>query len=185
MVKARHDAWGEVQPLEAYVPRRMTFEEYMSLPEEKRRCELLSGWMFREPSPGDLHQSAVGNLFGLLWNHIRQTRSGRVYLGPFDIVLSRENVVQPDILFVAAGRTGIITGKNVQGPPDLAVEVISPYSARKDRILRIRLYARSGIREYWIVDPERRTVGRFTPWANRLVGRLMGRLVRALSRVTS
>lgn len=143
-------------------PRRMTYDEYMALPEEKRRCELLNGWMVREPSPEMAHQSVLTNLFGLFWEYSKATRVGRVFVAPFDVVLSFENVVQPDLLFITAGRLGILTTKNVQGSPDLAVEVISLYSGRKDRILRLKLYARFGIREYWIVDPRGRTVEVFT-----------------------
>lgn len=143
-------------------PRRMTYDQYMALPEEKRRCELLNGWMVREPSPEMSHQTVVVNLCGLLWEYAKRTRSGRVFVAPFDTVLSFENVVQPDVLFITAERTGIVTTKNVQGSPDLAVEVISLYSGRKDRILRLKLYARFGIREYWIVDPRGHTVEVFT-----------------------
>lgn len=139
-------------------PRRMSYDAYMALPEEKRRCELLNGWMVREPSPGDDHQAVVVNLCWLFRDYTRRTGAGRVYVAPFDTVLSFENVVQPDVLFVAAERLGIVTARNVQGAPDLAVEVISLYSGRKDRLLRLRLYARFGIREYWIVDPGGRTV---------------------------
>lgn len=145
-------------PRSEYAPRRMTFDEYMRLPEDNRRCELLAGWMVREPSPGEQHQAIVGNLHWLLRDYTRRTGNGRVYLGPFDTILSDRNVVQPDLIYIAAQRTHIVTKKNLQGPPDLAVEVISPYSGRKDRILRVNLYARFGIREYWLVNPEARTV---------------------------
>lgn len=143
-------------------PQRMTYEEFMRLPEEKGRCELISGWVVREPSPGCLHQVAVGNLYRLLWNHARHAGSGHVFLGPFDTVLSRANVFQPDLLYIASEHAHVITPKNVQGPPDLAVEVISPSSARKDRILRLRQYAIFGVREYWIIDPVQQTIEVFT-----------------------
>lgn len=171
--------------LEVGLPRRMTFEEFMRLPEDNRRCELFSGWMVREPSPGELHQTAVGNLHWLLRDYTRGAGNGRVYLGPFDTILSRQNVVQPDLIYIAAGRTHIVTASNIQGPPDLAIEVASTYSSRKDRILRVDLYARFGIREYWLVDPHQKTVevfalsgeryealGRFTP-GTPIVSRLL------------
>lgn len=139
-------------------PRRMSYEEFLRLPEEKGRCELISGWVVREPSPGYLHQAAVGNLHFLLRQHCQGTGRGLVLLGPFDTVLSRENVVQPDLLYVATERFHVVTRKRMQGPPDLAVEVISPYSVRKDRVWRLSHYARAGIREYWIADPERRSI---------------------------
>ncbi len=144
------------------LPKRMTYEEFMSLPEDNRRCELLSGWVVREPSPGQLHQAVVVNLCWLFRDHTRRTGKGQVYTGPFDTVLSAKDVVQPDLIYITANRTDIITSKNVEGAPDLAIEVISPYSARKDRILRLNLYARAGIREYWLVNPQEKTVEVFT-----------------------
>ncbi len=151
---------GEVRRGGARVaaPRRMTYEEFMRLPEERTRCELISGWVVREPAPGYRHQSAVGNLYGLLWNHLRRGGRGKVLLGPFDAVLSRENVVQPDISYVSPERSHLVTARHLQGAPDLAIEVLSPHSARKDRVWRLAQYARAGVREYWIVDPQQQTV---------------------------
>lgn len=139
-------------------PRRMTYEEFMRLPEERTRCELISGWVVREPAPGYRHQSAVGNLYGLLWNHVRQGARGTVLPGPFDAVLSREHVVQPDISYVSRERGHLLTARHLEGPPDLAVEVLSPRSARKDRVWRLAQYARAGVRECWIVDPQQETI---------------------------
>lgn len=165
VAKTRSQTEGKLLYRDLNKPHRMSFEEFMSLPEDRRRRELLAGWVVREPAPGEWHQATVVNLCWLLRDYIQHTGKGRVYLGPFDIILSRENVVQPDLLFISAGRTGIITEKNVQGAPDLAVEVVSPWSVRKDRSLRFKLYARFGIREYWIVDPPRQTVEVFVPAA--------------------
>lgn len=158
VAKARPEPVGKVTWSGVEAPRRMTFEEYMNLPEDNRRCELLSGWVVREPSPGVPHQGIVVNLCGLLLEYTRRTGNGLVYVGPLDIVLSRDYVVQPDLIYVASDRKWIISAKNIQGPPDLAVEVVSPHSGRKDRILRLQLYARFGIHEYWIVDPTAQTL---------------------------
>ena len=75
------------------------------------------------------------------------------------MVLSPESVVQPDILFISNERRGIITEDNVSGAPDLVVEILSPSTADRDRELKLTLYARYGVREYWIVDPEDSSVG--------------------------
>ena len=83
---------------------------------------------------------------------------GKILIAPLDVVLSDEDVLQPDILFVSRGRLGIITDRNVQGAPDLVVEVLSPGTADRDRTLKRARYLRFGVREYWIVDPQSRTI---------------------------
>ncbi len=133
-------------------PQRMTLAAYMALPEEKTRCEFLCGWVVREPAPEEPHQRAVGNLYWLLRSHLHRARSGLVYLAPFDVVLSEDHVVQPDLVYVTMARACII-GKRAEGAPDLVVEVVGRYSSRKDRVFRRQLYARHGVRECWLVDP--------------------------------
>jgi Uma2 family endonuclease len=81
-----------------------------------------------------------------------------VFHAPTDVVLSELDVVEPDLLFVSAARTSIITEKNIQGPPDLVVEIISETSRKTDKTIKRKLYERHGVREYWIVDPELETV---------------------------
>lgn len=142
-------------------PERLTLAAYLSLPEEQTRCEFLRGWAVREPAPEELHQRVVGNLYWLLRAHLRRTGSGLVYLAPFDVVLSPDYVVQPDLVYVRRERAAIVAGR-VEGAPDLAVEVVSRYSARKDRVFRLRLYARLGIGEYWIADPHQPAVEVYT-----------------------
>lgn len=153
------------------IRRRLTYEDYLRLPETNRRCELLGGFLVCEPSPAYDHQWIVGNLY-LLLRAAAERQGGRVILGPFDTVLSREEawVVQPDLVYVSQAREGIVTARGLAGPPDLAVEVVSPSSRGKDRRLRSSLYARYGIREYWIVEPRPRRVdilvragGRYLP----------------------
>lgn len=160
---ARDNARQGGVPARQPAPQRMTFEEYLRLPEEKGRCEFVAGWVLREPSPGSGHQAVVMNLAVLLWGYCRRTRKGVAFVAPFDVVLSRDLVVQPDLLYVAAERTAIITERNVQGPPDLVVEVVSPFSRRKDRLLRLEQYVRHGVREVWLADPARRTLEVFAP----------------------
>ena len=83
---------------------------------------------------------------------------GDVYFAPTDVVLSDVDVAQPDLLFVSAEREQIITPENVQGAPDLVVEILSPATAERDRTIKLDLYARRGVKEYWIVDPDARTI---------------------------
>ena len=83
---------------------------------------------------------------------------GRVWFAPLDVILSDHDVVQPDILFVSNARAGIVTDANVQGAPDLVVEILSPGTAQYDRGYKQTLYSRHGVREYWLVDPDGETI---------------------------
>ena len=89
---------------------------------------------------------------------MRERRLGSIYFAPIDILLTDTSIVQPDLVFIAAGRESIVSGRGIEGPPDLAVEILSSWSVRRDRVAKAALYARYGIRHYWIVDPEARVV---------------------------
>ena len=132
---------------------KFTYRDYLLLPEGDRR-ELIEGDFFITPVPNIRHQAISRNLGLRLWELVRSHGLGQVFLAPTDVVLSPESVVQPDILFVSNERRGIITEANVSGAPDLVVEILSPSTAERDRELKRTLYARYGVREYWIVDPE-------------------------------
>ena len=136
---------------------KFTYEDYLQLSEDKR-YELLEGELFMVPSPVPSHQNILQNLLLILDAHIRAWGLGQVYLAPLDVVLSPEDVLQPDILFIAKDRLGIIGEKNIQGAPDLVIEILSPATAERDRGLKRRIYARYGVKEYWLVDADRETI---------------------------
>lgn len=137
-----------------------TIDDYMKLP-EGTRVELFEGEFFMSPSPVFDHQKIILNLAMLLRTHARSRGLGEVILSPFDCHLSRITAVQPDIVFVAAAHLGRIQGW-LRGAPDLAIEVLSPTHEERDRIVKRDLYAKYGVPEYWIVDPEARTVEVFS-----------------------
>ncbi len=142
---------------------KFTYEDYKSLPyTERQRFELLEGELIpMAPSPGEAHQAASIGLASLLYRFVRERRLGRVYEAPFDVVLGapgEEQVVQPDIFFIAQDRLHIIGEEEVRGGPDLVIEVLSPTTAEKDRLFKRRLYAKHGVKEYWLVDPSARTI---------------------------
>ncbi len=89
---------------------------------------------------------------------MKETDLGEVFSAPYDVVLDNENVVQPDILFVSKERQHLITEKNLQGAPDFIIEILSETTAYKDAILKKLLYARAGVKEYWLVSPDYRIV---------------------------
>ncbi len=91
---------------------------------------------------------------------VKQKDLGRVFSSPIDVILGgqtdAENVVQPDILFIAKDRLDIITETNILGTPDLMVEVLSASSMRRDRVDNMEIYAKFGVKEYWIIDAEKK-----------------------------
>lgn len=129
-----------------------TYEDYLHFPDDGKRYELVDGEVFVTPAPNIRHQDIVGWLFVQLYEHLRRHGGGRVFVAPVDAVLSTTDVVQPDIVFVSDADTGRLTPANLQGPPTLAVEVLS--DPRHDRVRKRRLYAQFGVTEYWIVDPD-------------------------------
>jgi Uma2 family endonuclease len=137
---------------------KLTFRDYLLLPEDGQRHELIGGEHHVTPSPTSKHQLAIGNLYRVLATFVRERQLGLVMLSPFDVVFSDEDVVEPDLLYVTRERRSVIGEKNAHGAPDLAVEVLSKSSRRKDLILKRDLYERTGVGEYWIVDPLRETV---------------------------
>ena len=131
---------------------KFTYEDYLNAPEDKR-YELLDGELVPIPTPGERHQSISILLGSKLVQFAYENSLGRVYHAPFDVVLSDVDVVQPDLLFVSNERSHIITPANIQGAPDLVVEILSPSTAERDRTFKRTLYANHGVNEYWMVDP--------------------------------
>ena len=130
---------------------KFTYEDYLNAPEDKR-YELLDGELVPIPAPGERHQSISILLGSKLVQFAYENNLGRVYHAPFDVVLSDVDVVQPDLLFVSNERGHIITPANIQGAPDLVVEILSPSTAERDRTFKRTLYAKHGVNEYWMVD---------------------------------
>jgi len=141
---------------------KFTYEDYKSLPEsETKRYELLGGELVVVPSPTEYHQRISGNLEFILRRFVRERDLGRVYYAPLDVVLgegAEREVVQPDIFFISKERYEIIAEEEIRGAPDLVVEILSPGTEDRDRHYKKTLYARYGVREYWIVDPGAKAV---------------------------
>jgi Uma2 family endonuclease len=131
---------------------RLTYEEYASFPDDGIRRELIDGEVHVTPSPVVRHQRIVLRVARLLADHVDAHHAGEVFIAPCDVMLSRHDVVQPDVVFVATSDAGIVTASNLQGSPTLVVEVVS--DPRTDRVRKRDLYARHGVPEYWIVDPD-------------------------------
>ena len=133
--------------------KKYTYEDYLKTPDDKR-YELINGELLVTPSPIPKHQQISGKLEFKLRGFVTENNLGEVFYAPCDVYLDNENVVQPDILFISKDRLGIIGEKNIQGAPDLAIEIISENSVYRDMVQKKRLYASFGVKEYWIVLPK-------------------------------
>ena len=136
---------------------KLTVADYMNTPDDVR-CQLIDGELILAPSPTTRHQRISLRLAVELTQHIERTGLGEVWIAPLDVVFPDREVYQPDILFVSNERKGIITEANIQGAPDLVVEILSPSTQRHDRGHKQDVYAERGVREYWIVDPDSSTL---------------------------
>lgn len=137
---------------------KLTYADFLRFPEDGQRHELLDGEHVVTPSPRTKHQAVSMSLSLLLATWAKAADAGRVFAAPFDVVLSNTTVVEPDLLFVAREHLDRLTDDNVRGAPDLAVEILSEGSRRRDEIVKRDLYDRYGVGEYWVVDPELETV---------------------------
>ena len=138
-------------------PATLTYDDYLMTPGDER-WELLRGELIMVPGPNTAHQRITLNLVRFLSAFVEENALGEVFISPYDVVLSRTNVLQPDIIFVSSDQQSIITDANIQGAPALVVEVISPSTASKDREVKRGIYAETGVGEYWLVDPDARTI---------------------------
>ncbi len=136
----------------------LTYADYAAIPADGRRYELHEGEVSVTPAPTTWHQRVIGRLFVLLHQHVETFGLGEVLLSPVDCILSDTTVIQPDIVYVEVARLAAISARGIEGPPTLAIEVLSPSTAPIDRGVKRQLYARHGVPSYWIVDPEARII---------------------------
>jgi Uma2 family endonuclease len=148
---------------------RYTYADLETFPEgDGKRYEIIDGELFVTPSPNVRHQAVLKELVWSIESHLREHPLGTLFFAPLDVVFSDDNVVEPDLLYVSRARAERMTKKNIQGAPDLVVEVLSESTRRTDEIRKRKLFERYDVVEYWIVDPEldavkvfRRRQGRF------------------------
>ena len=148
-----------------------TATDLAQLPDDGKRYEVLEGDLAVSPSPNRKHQNVIRHL-SAFFIRVESHGYGRWYPAPFDVVFDTHNVTEPDLLFVRTERLPIITDANVQGAPDLIVEVLSPSTRERDLGVKAHLYARFDVPEYWVVDPdvETLTVYHLTPDGYEVAG---------------
>jgi len=138
---------------------KYTVQDYMTWPDEER-WEIIDGIAYdMSPAPNTNHQTVALN-FGSFFKFALRGKICKAFISPTDVVLSDFDVVQPDVLVVCDPKK--ITDKNIQGAPDLVIEILSPSTSTKDQREKYDLYEKYGVRDYLIVDPDAQHVQRFT-----------------------
>jgi len=146
--------------------RPLTYDDLLLMPEDGKRYEVLGGELLVNPAPRRDHQEVVANFDWILQRFLRETGLGRVYTHPVDVYLGRHDIVQPDLLVIRSTRLHIYRAEGiVVEPPDIVVEIMSPSTRGTDQVRKMALYAKAGVPEYWLVDPERQALV-----INRLAG---------------
>jgi Uma2 family endonuclease len=138
--------------------RPLTYDDLLATPENGGRYEIIGGELFVSASPAIRHQRSSRVLLREVDDFVVAGDLGEIFYPPIDVRLSPHNIVVPDLVFVSKERAHIVSDLLIDGAPDLLVEVISPSSKRRDHVRKAALYAMAGVREYWIVDPETKTV---------------------------
>jgi len=136
--------------------RKLDYDDYLRLPDDGKRYEILDGELYVTPAPSPLHQRVSKRLQRKLEDYFEARGLGEVFDAPIDMILGRHDVAQPDILVVI--NPGQISGRGIEGAPLLVVEVLSAFTRRHDRGVKMRRYAALAIPHYWIADPEGRSI---------------------------
>ncbi|MGH7491037.1 MAG: Uma2 family endonuclease [bacterium] len=143
----------------ATTPRRiLTYQDYLQLPEDTKRYEIIEGELYMSPAPNVRHQIIITNLLGMIWSFLQDHPIGRIFPAPTDVLLSDVDILQPDLVFLSNEKFDRLTRANIQGAPDLVVEVFSPGTEKRDRTLKLKKYSEFGVGEYWMVSEENATL---------------------------
>jgi len=138
---------------------RWTYSDLVALPDDQLRHELIDGEHFVSPSPATAHQEISKRLFLALNTFVERHRLGEVLYAPFDIKLSAYTVLVPDLVYFTAARfADVVNEKHAVAAPDLVVEILSPGTRHRDLGRKRAVYDRDGAREYWVVDPDARSI---------------------------
>lgn len=148
---------------------KLTYQDYLLLPDDGKRYEILEGELYMTPSPMTRHQLIAFRLSHVIGTYLEAHPIGTGLAAPCDVILSETDVVQPDLFIVLHGSVARITEKNVQGPPDSVVEILSPGTSARDRELKRKRYEHFKVREYWLVDPDGNSVEILALQADRFV----------------
>ena len=133
---------------------KLTYDDFLLFPDDGKRHELIDGEHYVTPSPNTKHQAISGNLYFMIRSWLEQHPTGRIFYAPFDVVFTNFDVVEPDLLYMSHARAAqVLTEKNVTGAPEIVVEIGSKGTRKRDETIKRRLYERSRVPEYWVIDP--------------------------------
>lgn len=146
------DRLSENAPL--YTPGSLTYNDYLTLPNNGVRYEILNGFLVQEPAPEPHHQRVVFHLARILNDYFSTVDpGGEVFIAPFDLKLSLNSIVQPDVIYIPGDRK-TKDEDLLETLPELVIEVLSPSTKARDRVRKMELYRKRGISHYWLVDPD-------------------------------
>ena len=138
----------------AWPGTKLTYEDLCLFPDDGRRHEIIDGEHYLQKSPNTQHQKISVNISCAIHGYTKTRRLGKVFFARLDVVLSEFDVVEPDIIYVSDARKHIITEVNIQGAPDIVVEILSSSTRICDEIVKLERYDVLGVPEYWVVDPD-------------------------------
>jgi Uma2 family endonuclease len=140
----------------AGVRTKLVYDDLVHLPDDGKTYEILDGDLYATPSPSPIHQRVSRRLQRQLERFLEEHGLGEVFDAPLDVILSPRDVVQPDLIVVSDPTQ--VSGRAIEGPPLLLVEILSPTSIERDRIVKAARYAALGVPHYWLVDLDTRTI---------------------------
>jgi Uma2 family endonuclease len=157
---------GREVAVQKHSATKLTYEDYLLFPDDGLRHEIIEGEHYVSPPPVIRHQRILLKLSYLMQSYLETRPVGEILFAPVAVLLSEFNVFEPDLIYLSNERKNLLTLKNLQGAPDLVVEILSPSTRSRDKRLKREVYERTGVGEYWVIDPDhdvvdvyRRTVG--------------------------
>jgi Uma2 family endonuclease len=139
-----------------------TYQDLLNEFPPETRCEIIANELFMPPAPNTEHQDISRDLSVEILLFVKNKQLGKIYIAPFDVILDENNVVQPDIIFIANDNLKYLTKRGFESVPDLLVEIISPSTYYRDNNEKKDLYEQFGAKEYWIVEPANKVIEIFT-----------------------
>jgi Uma2 family endonuclease len=140
-------------------PPKTMFEVFESLP-EGTLAQLINNQLVMSPAPSDTHQKVLMDIANRLYNFLEKNPVGILRIAPYDVYFGKSNAFQPDIIFIGKEKIHLIKENGLHGAPDIAIEILSPQTAKYDIEDKMEVYAQKGVQEYWIIEPhEKRATG--------------------------
>jgi Uma2 family endonuclease len=149
-------------------PPRTVYQIWENLP-EGTMCQIINNALVMSPSPLDIHQVVIQEIFVEISLLLRKTKIGYVRISPYDVHLSESNILQPDICFISEENKGLIEKKGLVGAPDLVIEILSPGTKKYDLSDKKEIYQNYGVKEYFIVEPTNKKVKSFVLKNNKYI----------------